>query len=123
MDLIEGYSGIIGLSAVPMVTVAHHQSDLEAKASKAVNTNSVSLGSTATRSDSPIADTGSEPRAATPSSAARRLQSAGSPWGGLDVAVGISMAAASLGGDDYFVMIVVFVVIVVDYVVWNSSWP
>lgn len=78
--LNEGFPGMIGFSAVPMATLVHHQSDLEAaKASTAVTTKPASPSSTVTTSpDSSGTDTGSESAAATTSSAARRLNPAGS---------------------------------------------
>ncbi|KAJ5667522.1 hypothetical protein N7507_003386 [Penicillium longicatenatum] len=97
---LNGWSKLVGFSAVPMVTLVHHQSDLDAaKAITAVTTAAVSRGSESATSSVPSASTDTEPDsdAATSSSAARRLNPAGPAWDGLGVVVGASIAAAALG--------------------------
>jgi hypothetical protein len=101
---LNGWSNLVGFSAVPMVTLVHHQSDLDAaKAITAVTTVAVSRGSESATSSatssvpSASTDTESESDAAISSSAARRLNPAGPAWDGLGVVVGASIAAAALG--------------------------
>ncbi|KAJ5931101.1 hypothetical protein N7466_006594 [Penicillium verhagenii] len=98
----EGWPNLKGFSAMPMVTIVHHQSDLEmAKASTAVTTSSVSSTNPvcSTSLISSGTDTVSGFGVATSTfNAAGRLSPSRSAWDGLGVVAGVSIAAAALGG-------------------------
>ena len=73
-------SSLVGVSYMPMVTLVHHQSDLQSAATSTAE--STSTGSTG---------------AAKTSNAARRLTPQASTWDGFGAVLGASVAAIALG--------------------------